>query len=150
METQLLLNRGVIGYRQPTYKEALERVNSFVQIIRTIETTPCTIQVGDMDTPHGGCADIRLIYKSGSAVGEGKTVSLPMPPESTWARTSQPDKLWLSDDGLTLYYSYHYDEPLIIDKGTPEERIGHQAGIYHYTTNLNTGKTSLSILADKQ
>lgn len=150
METQLLLKKGVIGYRQPTYKEALARINTYLEITQTIETTPCTILIGETNTSHGGYADISLIYKSGSAVGEGKTVSLPMPSESCWNRTSQPDKLWLSDDDLTLYYSYHYDEPLVSDEGTPMEHIEHQAGTYHYTTDLKTGKTSLSILENKQ
>lgn len=150
METQLLLNRGVIGYRQPTYKEALERVNSYLEITQTIETTPCTILIGEVATPLGNYADISLIYKSGSEVGEGKTVSLPMPIESCNDRTSQPDDLQLSEDRLTLNYSYHYDEQLIVDKGTPSERLAHQAGTYHYTTDLKTGKTTLDIFANKQ
>ena len=150
METQLLLKKGVIGYRQPTYNEALARINTYLEITQTIETTPCTILIGETNTSHGGYADINLIYKSGSAVGEGKTLSLPMPSESCWNRTSQPDKLWLSDDALTLYYSYHYDEPLVSDEGTPMEHIEHQAGTYCYTSDLKTGKTSLNILVNKQ
>ncbi|MDN0031870.1 S-layer homology domain-containing protein [Oscillibacter valericigenes] len=149
METQLLLKKGVIGYRQPTYNEALARINTYLEITQTIETTSCTILIGETNTSHGNYADISLIYKSGSAVGEGKTVSLPMPSESCWNRTSQPDKLWLSDDALILYYSYHYDEPLVSDEGTPMEHIEHQAGTYHYTTDLKTGKTSLSIIVNK-
>lgn len=148
METQLLLKKGVIGYRQPTYKEALARTNSYLKKTQTIETALCTILIGQTNASHP-YADISLIYKSGSEVGAGKTVSLPMPIESCNDRTSQPDDLQLSEDRLTLHYSYHYDEQLIVDKGTPSERLAHQAGTYHYTTDLNTGKTSLKILANK-
>lgn len=148
METLLLLDSGVIGYRQPTYEEALATITSNLEITQTIETDFCTILIGEHGTPHGGAAQINLIYKPGSVVGEGETVTLPMPLESYWGSTSKPDELWLSDDGQTLYYSYHYDKPLVFEEGTPSERIAHQAGTYRYTTNLSTGETSLSILAE--
>ena len=148
METQLLLGSGVIGYRQPTYEEALARAASYLDITQTIETDPCTILIGEICSPHGGVALIKLVYKPGSAVGEGEIVSLPMPLEGYWGDTSQPDELRLSDDGLTLSYSYHYDEPLIFEEGTSSERVAHQAGTYNYMTDLSTGETSLSILTE--
>lgn len=87
-----------------------------------------------------------IVYKPGSAVGEGEIIRLPMPQESYMGITSLPKELRLSDDGLTLYYSYHYDEALVFDEGTPYERVAHEAGTYYYTVDLNTGETSLSIV----
>jgi hypothetical protein len=150
MKTQMQIDSGLIGYKQPIYEEALAKVTASLSwVTQTLETDPCTILLGWLGgVPHGSCAYLYLIYKPGSAVGEGETVSLPMPRENGWGITSEPNNLWLSEDGLTLYYLYHYPQRLVIDEGLLSERVVHEAGTYSYTVDLNTGVTSLSILHD--
>lgn len=152
METQMQIDSGLLGrrHRYPSYGEALaEATVSVSAVTQTLEADSCTILLGMLGgAPHGSNACLYLIYKPCSAVGEGVTVSLPMPRENFIGVTSEPDNLWLSEDGLTLHYSYHYDEPLVIDEGLPSENIIHEAGTYSYIADLNNGVTSLNIFAD--
>lgn len=149
MEALILLDSGVIAYRQPTYEESLKRYTSYFDYTDgTIETEFCTVLTGRRGTPHGSDSFIFLVYKPGSSKGEGQVVSLPMPEESYWHITSLPDKLWLDENGHMLHYSYHYDDALIFEEGTESEYVAHKAGTYHYTTDLITGETSLVILEE--
>ncbi len=150
MEARMRLEAGEIGYRQPTYEQALDKVTNYLsQVTQTLEAGPCTVLLGWLGgTPHGAYAYLYLIYKPGSAAGEGETVSLPMPVESVWGATSEPDALWLDGDGLTLRYTYYYDTPLRadIDPESGHPLTLHEAGTYSYTVDLSTGEVSLDIL----
>lgn len=153
LETQMKLDSGVIAYKQPTYEKALaDTVAYFSRVTQPLETDSCTILLGWLDgTRHGSSAHLRLIYKANSAVGEGEIVSLPMPWEGYWGHTSQPLDLRLSKDGMTLYYSYHYDDRLAypqMGEDVEKEVVRHEAGTYSYTVDLNTGKTSLELFPD--
>ncbi len=150
METLLLRDSGVIGYRQPTYGEAYARVTTGLsRITRILETNSCTLLIGWLDgTPHGSYAHLYLIYKQNSNVGEGEIIRLPAPGENYWGKTSEPDTLKLSEDCLTLSYSYHFNERLVMFEGLPEEYVIHEAGTYSYTVDLKTGVTTLNIIPD--
>jgi len=110
LKTQMLLNSRLIGYEQPTYDEALVKTKaSLSEITKTLETEYCTIILGILGgTPHGSNAHLYLICKPDSVAGAGETVQLPMPSENGWGATSEPDNLWLGEDGKTLYYSYYF------------------------------------------
>lgn len=150
METQRQIDSGLLGRRQrySGYEIALAEATASVStVIQALEADSCTILLGTLGgTPHGSSACLYLIYKKGSAVGEGVTVSLPLPQENFIGLRLEPDDLRLSEDGLTLNYSYHYDEPLVIDEGLPSERVAHEAGTYSYIVNLYNGVTSLKYL----
>jgi hypothetical protein len=152
LKAQIQIDSGLIGYRQPSYEEALAEVtDTMSEISRMLEAPPCTVVLGwsGGGSPHGGSSWMCLIYKPGSTVGEGEIVYQPMPRDDAWGNTAAPGKLWLSEDGLTLYYSYYYDQRSIIDEGLLSERLIHEAGTYIYTVDLNTGKNSLTIIPDR-
>jgi hypothetical protein len=115
-------------------------------VAETLEAEACTILLGGRSGPHGDSACIYLIYKPGSSVGVGEVISLPMPLDSIWGNSSPPDDILLSEDGLTLRYTYHFDERLAytVIQGEPEW-VGHEAGTYIYTVDLATGETALEI-----
>lgn len=150
METQMQIDSGLIGYRQPTYEEALAHLTASAHfgVVQTLETEPCMVLLGVLrGTPHGSTYSLNLIYKPGSSKGEGVIVSLPLPADHPWGLTrSKPDNLRLSEDCLTLYYSHYFEEHLMTKDGS--ERILHEAGTYNYTVDLNTGETLLDFLAD--
>jgi len=143
MEIEKDLEQGKIAYQQPTYAEALEEVTAGLTVVeKTLETAPCTILLGRISgMPHGSYSYLYLIYKPGSAVGEGAVVEMPMPCANAWFIREEPDDMWLSEDSLTLYYTYHFSEALSI-----EERLLHEAGTYQYTVDLNTGEVTLVII----
>lgn len=147
METQMKLDNKTIAYQQPSYEQVLADVSNDLRVAQKIETKPCTILLAWLEgTPHGSYAELLLVYKPNSTVGEGNVISLPMPSESYWFRTSEPKELHLSQDGLTLYYSYSYDDRFTTPRGDPPvEYVHHEAGTYRYTVDLNSGTTSVTI-----
>ena len=98
-------------------------------------------------TPHGGYSSLYLVYKDGSALGDGTIVSLPLPQHSFWGNTYMPETLDFSEDGKTLVYTQHFDEKLEVtmDPSIPS-RLVHEKGTYTYTVNLETGEVSLEII----
>ncbi len=143
-----LINTGIFAYVPATYEDAMAELipNSAYKITQQIETDICTIVLGRIEgTPHGSPSWLTLVYKSGSAYGEGKTIGLPMPNLNGWGLTDDPEILTLSEDGLTLYYSYSFSDEMILEKGTANERIIHEKGTYNYTVDLQTGTVNLEI-----
>lgn len=139
METQMQIDSGAIAYRQPTYEEALAKATaSLSEITQTLEADPCTILLGK---PDGQIYyKLCLIFKPGSAVGEGET-------ETIWS-SSQGD-LRLSEDGSTLYYSYHYENRAVCE-GLPPTGASTmpESGTCSYTVDLNTRRLTLRIFSD--
>jgi len=139
METQMLIDSGAIGYKQPTYEEALAKATaSLSEITQTLEADPCTILLGK---PAGQTYyELYLVFKPGSAVGEGETETI---------RSSSEGDLWLSEEGLTLYYSYHYDNSAA-HEGLPPTgpHALPLAGTCSYTIDLNTYETAIRYLSD--
>ena len=130
------------------YEAAVKQVTSTVgyQETQRLEAEVCTVLLySNTGLPHGNSVSLRLIYKAGAALEEGTVISLPTPDEHGWGIThSDPQAMDLSQDGLTLRYSYHYDEAMINDG-----QVCHQAGTYQYTADLRTGETALEIIPDE-
>ena len=122
----------------PTYEEALAGVlnaDAF-HVHEQIETPACTIVLGYLSgVPHSPYSSIDLVYKAGSARGEGVTVSLPTVAFNGWGSSDLPDAWELSDDQSSFIYTYHFDEPLMTDG-----RVWHEAGTYRFTVDLITGE----------
>jgi len=150
METRMQIGSELFGRRgkSPTYEEGLAtQTAAFSSVTQKLETDTCTLLLCWIES-NGPCAYLCLIYKPGSALGEGEAVLLPMPRDNDKGISYEPDYLWLSEDSLTLHYSYHFDERLVSNEGLPSEKILHEAGTYNYTVDLSTGVTSLNILSD--
>lgn len=137
MEVQMQIDSGAFAYRQPTYEEALAKATgSLSEVLQTLETEPCTVLLGRYDAPsqYGKYYEVWLVYKPGSAVGEGETASF---------RGSTEGELWLSDDGLTLYYSYHYDNRAVYGDAPPSGPHSLPVcGTCTYTIDLSTGNST--------
>ncbi len=139
VKTQMLLDSGAIAYRQPTYEEVLAKANaSLSEVIKVLETESCTILLG----PAAGQAyyELCLVYKPGSAVGEGEAEIICGSAESDF---------WLSEDGLTLYFSYHFENRAIYE-GLPPDAYHSlpETGTCLYTIDLNSLGKSMGIQSD--
>lgn len=140
---------GTLAWRQPTYAETMEELaNDKMNVIeKTIEAEECTIVIGYlggvMHGPHGW---VRVIYKEGSEMGEGKVINLPLPQVNGWGGTEAPESLTVSDDGKKAAYSFFFESDMILDPGLPSERVIHEAGTYQYTVDLVSGETELAII----
>ncbi len=132
-------------FNQTAYKKSLSKARSEIGYAEVMETPLCTILIGDIGGPRPA-ALIRLVYKSGGEVAEGEEIYLPLPTETFMGSTYMTDEVKLSEDGLTLNYSRHFDERAVIAEGTPEERVIHEAGTYSYETDLRNGTTTLTII----
>lgn len=139
---------GILAWRQPTYDEYMETLKNdgMNYITGTYETEYCTILSGYLGgTPHGSFSWVRLVYKEGSPLGDGKVISLPLP-DMTWGKPASLEGIIISEDGKTATYSFFFESDLILEAGTPSEIMVHQAGTYQYTTDLATGETALEII----
>ena len=122
-----------------TYEEAIDEItpNDSYVIIGKIDTEECLIvQSVLMGTPHGSPYALRLVYKSGSSLGEGTTITLPIPPSNGWGLTNTPDEISLSEDKNKLYYSIYSEVGI---EGLREK------GNYEYSVNLQTGEVMLNL-----
>ena len=140
------------------YDEALERAitqghsSPSYDIEYIVETDYCTVLVRTLGgLPLGSTFDILLIYKPNAPIYRGGYRFLPMP-NFGYNYRKQPDKLWLSEDELTLFYSYHFDEPLttpVYPQGeeTPEGayEVIREPGTYSYTVDLESGFVTILI-----
>ncbi|MBO4953852.1 MAG: hypothetical protein J6D04_01730, partial [Clostridia bacterium] len=150
-EMMMALNAaGILVYQKPTHDQVLADIVE--PGLRTYEIIHATdafslVKVSTGGIPHGGYTGLRLVYKEGSALGDGTTVSLPLPKENFWGNERMPDTITFSEDGKTLVYTRHFDEKfeMSIDVTTPPFTI-HEKGTYTYTVNLETGEVSLEIL----
>lgn len=152
LNARRMLYAGEIGYRESTYDEymaSLERIIGYYEFQRR-ETEACTVVLYGQGTPRGNIMSLLAVYKPGSALGDGKVVSLPLPDQwGSLFTSTEPVEFSLSGDGKTLTYSYHFDERLAFPGDSPEEeRVAHEAGTYRYTTDLTTGETELEIVPD--
>ncbi len=143
-ELTAAMANGSAVYQPLSYDEAMTVMTTqyLNQVDKTLEAGPCTVVAGWLNgTPHGSIAGIYLVYKAGSERNEGTIVQLPLPIENYMGKTSLPETMTLSDDGLTLTYAYTYDEALNGEDGV----VLHPAGTITYTTNLVTGETTQTV-----
>lgn len=109
---------------------------------RLFDTDVCTVVVrdyGGMMHAQKGC--ITVIYKPGSAKGDGVTLSPPHPGNNYSPLLSRnPDHMELSGDKKTFTYSYHFDKPL-----ETEGHIIRAAGDFVYTIDLASGEVTENI-----
>lgn len=135
-----LMASGQVTYIPPTYDEAVAELRGGTghHNEQTFETDECTIFVYDrggfMNAPTGA---MTLIYKPGSALGEGTVIGLP----HAWVKPGlaicyPADTMALSEDGKTFTYTYYREQ----DLGEPVQK----AGIVTYTVDLPTGKVTES------
>lgn len=142
---------GVLVYHKPTHDEVLSDFAAdsmrTSKIINEFDAFTL-LEVRLSGTPHGSYSSLYLVYKDGSALGDGTIVSLPLPERSFWGNTTMPETLDFSDDGKTLVYTQHFDEKLevSVDITTTPPRLVHEKGTYTYTVNLETGEVSLEII----
>lgn len=122
----------------PTYEETLAEILNAdaYNVHERIETPACTIVMGSLSgIPHAPYSSIDLVYKAGSAKGEGTAVALPTVAFNDWGSSWLPDTWELSDDQTSFTYTYHFDEPL-----ATEVHVWHEAGTYRFTVDLITGQ----------
>ncbi len=141
-----MLRTGEAKYRLPTYDEAMDELlgregHGGITVKQRLESEACTVLSGVINgVPHSPCAVLKLVYKPGSALGEGKVVGLPTVAFNAWGSSSSPDTLELSADKSTLTYTYVFTQRMELDPGTDYARVIHEAGTYRYTVDLATGK----------
>lgn len=75
------------------------------------DTDDCTVFVydrgGAMYAPLG---NVTLIYKPGSALGDGTTIHCPIPNPMSGKHREPPEVMGLSEDGKTFTYTYYYED----------------------------------------
>lgn len=134
-------------YEYDSYKEAMNATEKLMTIVNNkIETDKVTILQGVANTPHGQSTMIYLVCKDNSEIGEGIAIRLPLPIKNFMGETADVEGFKLSEDNLVLNYSSYFEEDLVVEAGTLNERVVHEAGTYSYTTVLDTGITSLVII----
>ncbi|WIV13698.1 hypothetical protein [Proteiniborus sp. MB09-C3] len=134
-------------YEYESYKEAIIETEKLMTVVKNkIETEEVTILHGVTDTPHGQSTRLYLVYKDNSEISGSIVVRLPLPTKNFIGETADVREISLSEDGLVLNYSSYFEERLVVEVGTPNERVIHEAGTYSYTTVLETGITSLVII----
>ena len=146
-EVSYLIENGLMVYVQEyTYEELMGyyNSNSSIVIMEINETDICSVVskliVG---MPGGAYGQLEIIYKDGAPLGEGETIYLPLPSLNNRDIKPVANDLRLSDDNMTLYYSFHFAEAAVIEGHTLHER-----GVYNYAVDLLTGKTELTINDD--
>lgn len=106
---------------------------------RLFETDICTVVVYDqggfMNAPTGA---MTVVYKPGSAKGEGTVVDLPFPRAKALNVPTPADHMELSADKKSFTYSYHFDQPLEMSG-----QVLRAAGDFVYTVDLASGEVSL-------
>jgi len=141
--------QGQIAYHKPTHDEVLADVvkdgmHTCKIIYETDMLSLAEIWLGG--TPHGGSASLWIVYKNGSAMGDGTVVTLPLPEVGVWGNRIMPEKMEFSEDGKTLAYSHHFDERLEFSMSDSiPGRLVHEKGTYNYTVNLENGEYNLEI-----
>ena len=89
---------------------------------KTYESDTCTVFVydrgGAMYSPKG---NVTLIYKPGSALGNGTRIDCPIPNPMSNKHREPPEVMGLSDDGKSFTYVYYYDDSVhtcVVDLAT--------------------------------
>lgn len=143
------------------YDRAFEEYGLSGELVNTVvlfETAECSV----LQTTHRArmlpsppSAVLSLLYKPGSAMGEGIRVELPnlkFYPDAAYAerhdgRYDPPHTTALSDDGKTLTYSYKVEYPMTdfhYEGDEMVETVTLPTGTYTYTVGLATGEWSQS------
>lgn len=139
-ETQMQVDSGLIQYQKPTYQTELKKAkDSFSEITRTIETDACTILLGKPTDQTYYKYLLYLVFKPGSVSGDGAREV---------KASSAEGNLWLSDDKLTLYYSYHYVDGAVYEAFPPLHGDLPKSGTCSYTISLGDGGTEVQITGD--
>lgn len=141
-----LIASGTVQFRGPNYEEAVAELRGGftynAESEKTFETDGCTVFLYDRGgAMHTGSGYIDIIYKPGSAMGDGFTLTPPTPGNDYGPIIPRtPDHAELSGDKRTFTYSYRFDTPLEY-----EGRIIRPAGDFVYTVDLATGKVTEDI-----
>lgn len=150
---QFSTGKSVLGDQNSAYETAIAQFmnGESYYTVRALETPTCTVLLS-MYTglPHGASSSLQLVYKANSPLGEGVVIELPVPDNSfnvhstVWhtSKSEPPKELRLSEDGVTLTYDYHFDDP---SYSVGEEGY-RAAGTYSYSVDLPTGKVTESFL----
>ncbi len=109
------------------------------EVVQTLEAPDCTVVLTKGKFVNEGDDYIlSLVYKPGSALGDGTIKRLLLPSTVYYSgypwyvpTDRAPDSLELSGGGKTLTYTYHFDEAL---------EDYHETGTYTYTVELATGE----------
>lgn len=110
---------------------------------QTYDSDLCTLFSYSVLAPHGPYANLALVYKAGSPLGEGAVVSLPVPDQNAWGASSAPETLTWDPEGGQLTYSYYFDTPIYTQDFSSIRR---EAGTFLYTVNLTTGEVTETLI----
>ncbi len=116
------------------------------EVVQTLEAPDCTAVL--TKGRYGDEYDdyiLSLVYKPGSALGDGTIKQLLLPTTAVVSASSAynpthraPDSLFLSAGGTKLVYAYDFTDQL-----TSGETVYHETGRYTYTVELKTGELSV-------
>lgn len=137
---EALFASGTAGYIRPSYEVAVDELRKSFGYYNeeTIETPQCTIFIFDrggmMNAPSGV---IKLIYKAGSALGEGYMLDPPHV-RSGW-RFTPADTMAYDPEKGTFTYSY-FSETTVYDNSIQGPDTRSEPGTYTFTVDLATGE----------
>ena len=136
---------GTVNYggsqSEMTYKSMLEeQLGRAREVDLQAENSQCTFLLTTRDGNRGYVySDISLIFKPGSALGEGIVFHYPCIRHDDVTYIPQ---VTADEKAMTLTYSYRFDEPLTgqyySDSGL-ETQVVYAAGTYAHTVDLTTG-----------
>lgn len=120
------------------YEEMLEeQLSRASQVELQAENSQCTFLLTTCNGNRGHVySDISLIFKPGSALGEG--IVMRYPSIRHGAVTYVP-QVTADEEELTLTYSYRFDQPLTTQYALGDIHVDYAAGTYTYTVDLTTG-----------
>ena len=124
------------GTGQDAYEAAMEQIaaNDFYQEKQRWESDYGTVVLGLVSgLPRGNGYTLQLVTKPVAAVGEGVVIDLPLPDKAA------PEEPALSADGQSLTYSCTVPADVL---GMDGVTVVQEKGVYRYTVDLSTGKTS--------
>lgn len=135
-----LFASGMAGYVRPSYEVAVNELRESFGYYNeeTIETPECTIFIFDrggmMNAPSGV---IKLIYKAGSALGEGYI--LDPPHVRSGMRLTPADTMAYDPEKGTFTYSYFF-ETSAYDSSIESDDTRMEPGTFTFTVDLATGE----------
>jgi len=120
------------------------------EVVDILESEACTAVL-----TKGRVADqyddyiLSLVYKPGSALGDGTVKRLMLPStlyEHGYKPTDRaPDHMGFSGDGSKFIYSYRFLDRLAYTYSEQPEIVLHEAGTYVYTVDVATGELSVEL-----
>lgn len=127
-----------------TYGEMLqERLSRAREVDLQVENSQCTFLLTTCSGSRGSVySNLSLIFKPGSALGEGIVMSYP---SIRHGDVTYVPQVTVDEETMTLSYSYYFDQPLTsqYDSGSgPESWVDYAAGTYAYTVDLTTGEVT--------